>query len=270
MGKDLYSLRTMNMRYDFNQMIKQNPMFGLCIMYPAAGIVERIGPDWDWIWIDGQHGEMSYNDMLSLVRVCDMIGRPKVVRVPGHDAGSIGKALDMSADGVMVPMVNNAAEAKAAVATAKFPPLGSRSFGGRRPTDLFGRAYANADQVQPLLICQVETHEGLANAGAIAAVEGVDVLFFGADDMAMQQGLPMDKPRPEGLFDAALKAVAESALGHHKICGGVFPNPKAVAQGISLGYRLIVVVSDVTLLAESSKQKAAAIRQVSADIKTIQ
>ena len=201
------------------------PQLGLCAMYPAEGIIERIGADWDWLWVDGQHGELGYNDVLAAVRAGERIGRPAVVRVPGHDPGAIG-----------------------------------RSYGGRRPIDLFGRGYANPDQPQPLLICQIETPEGLANAEAIAAVEGVDVVFFGPDDMALREGLPMDAARPQGHFDEAHRRVAAAARAHGKHAGGVFVTPQAMCFAAEAGYRLVVCTADVMLLAEASKMKSEALR----------
>ena len=116
--------------------LRQGPQLGLGVMYPAAGIIERIGPDWDWMWIDGQHGELGYGDILAAVRASNLIQRPTVVRVPGHDSGAIGLALDTAADAVMVPMIDDADQARQIVNAAKFPPLGNRSYGARRPIDL--------------------------------------------------------------------------------------------------------------------------------------
>src|SRR3989338_4096375 len=111
------------------------PQLGLCIMYPSPGSLERIGPDWGWAWIDGQHGELGYQDVLALVRACDLIQRPAFVRVPGHEFGAIGHALDMGATGVIVPVVDTPEQASSVVKAAKFPKLGGRSYGGRRPID---------------------------------------------------------------------------------------------------------------------------------------
>jgi len=231
-------------------------------MYPAPGIVERIGPDWDWLWIDGQHGELGYDDVLAVVRASDSVHRPAVVRVPGHDPGQIGKALDTAAAGVMVPMVNTPAEARKVVQAAKFPPLGARSYGGRRPIDLWGRGYANPVQPEPLLVCQIETPEGLRNADQIATVDGVDVLFFGPDDMALRAGLPMDQPRPEGVFDEAFHVVANAARRGGKFAGGVFRAPAALAAAVQQGYHLIVSAGDVMFLAEASRQSSDALHAV--------
>ena len=241
--------------------LRQGLQLGLGIMYPASGIIERIGPDWDWLWIDGQHGELGYNDIMAAVRAGNLIQRPTVVRVAGHDSGAIGLALDTAADGVMVPMVDDADQARQIVNAAKFPPLGNRSYGARRPIDLHGRAYSNADHEQPLLVCQIETLTGLENVESIAAVDGVDVLFFGPDDISMRQGLAMHEPRPEGHFDDALKKVADAAQACGKIAGGVFPNPKAMQQAAAMGFRLAVGGADVMFLADGSAAKADLMRK---------
>lgn len=250
----------------FQASLAAGPQLGLCIMYPAPGIIERIGLDWDWLWIDGQHGELGYGDVLAAVRAGDLVGRPSIVRVPGHEAGAIGKVLDTAATGVMVPMVDNAEQAKRIVSAAKFPPLGSRSYGGRRPVDRMGRGYANRGEAQPLLVCQIETPEGLANADAIAAVEGVDVLFFGPDDMALRQGMPMDAPRPEGCFDDAHSQVAHAARSHGKHAGGVFRTPATLRFAVEIGYRLIVAAADVLFLAEGSRQCSETLHNLRLDL----
>ena len=250
----------------FQASLVAGPQLGVCVMYPAPGIVERIGPDWDWLWIDGQHGEMGYSDILACVRACDLVGRPAVVRVSGHESGEIGKALDTGAAGLMVPTVDNAEQARQIVRAAKFPPLGSRSYGSRRVIDRFGRGYANRGETQPLLICQIETLEGLANADAIAAVDGVDALFFGPDDMALRQGMPMDAPRPEGCFDEVQRKVAEAARAHGKHAGGVFRTPAALKLAAEVGYRLIVSGADVVFLAEASKQASETLHNLRLDL----
>lgn len=246
----------------FLELLKKGPQLGLGMFYPAPGMIERIGPHWEWIWVDGQHGEFAYNDVLAAVRASNYAGKPVVVRVPGHEGGSIGLTLDMAPDAVMVPMVENAEEAKRIVDAAKFPPLGRRSYGARRPIDLYGRAYAHMDRPQGMLICQIESEPGLKNVEEIAAVDGVDALFFGPDDMALRRGMPMDKPRPEGIFDAALKAVADACKKHGKIAGGVFTTPEALKKGAELGYHLNVGASDVGFLVTASLDIVNKLRKV--------
>lgn len=249
------------MKSSLKQAIENKPQLGMFCFYPAPGIIERIGTDWDWILIDGQHGEMDYADILAAVRACDLIGRHSVVRAPGHEAGAVGKILDTGADGVMAPMVDSAEQAALLVQAAKFPPMGRRSFGGRRPIDLYGRGYAQGDRPQPLLICQIETRTALEHVREIAATPGVDAVLFGPDDAALCDGLNMDQPRPEGYFDDALKRVAEAAQKNGIIAGGVFVNPSDLRKALAWGYRLIAATADAALLAAGSKAQSQQLRE---------
>ena len=244
----------------FSQALTARPQLGMCSMYPAPGIIERIGQDWDWCWIDGQHGQWGTDEALAAVRACDLVGLFSMVRVPGQDPGVIGRTLDMACHAVMVPMVDTVEQAQAVVRAARFPPLGKRSYGGRRPIDLYGRAFSHADQPQPLVVCQIESLEALENAEAIAAVDGVDALFFGPDDMAQSKGMPMDGQRPAGCFDAEMKRVADAATRAGKFAAGIFTTPEALRGALAMGYRMIVCCGDVPLLAAGSVQAAKACR----------
>jgi len=244
----------------FRESLKKSPQCGLGITYAEPGIIERIGADWDWIWIDGQHSILDDRDIVDAVRTGNLIQRPVVVRVPGHDPGAIGKALDTAAEGVMVPMINNADQAYRAVKASKFPPLGSRSFGGRRPAEQNGRGYANPGIPQPLLVCQIETAEGIKNVDAIAGVEGVDALFMGLDDIRLEAGLMMDNPLPDGYFSDTLRKVADAAKLHTIHAGGIFITPAAIREAVELGFRLLIPAADVFFFFFCSKEKAREVR----------
>ena len=249
----------------FKNALEKKPLPGFCSMYPAPGIIERIGQDWDWCWIDTQHGEWGMHDAVQAVRACNLAGIFALVRVPGQDPATIGRILDTACHAVMVPMVENREQAEAVVRAARFAPQGHRSYGGRRPIDLYGRAYAHSDQPQPLVVCQIESPEALEQADAIAATDGVDALFFGPDDMALARGMPMDQPRPAGCFDAEMAAVAAAAQRHGKIAGGVFGTSAALTQALALGYRLVACTGDVPLLASNSQAAARSCRAAMAD-----
>jgi 4-hydroxy-2-oxoheptanedioate aldolase len=249
------------MKLSFKQALDSGPLLGMFYCYPAPGIIERIGADWDWVWICGQHGELDYQDIMAAVRACELVDRYSVVRVPSHEAGRIGMVLDTAADAVVVPMVDTAEQAARLVQAAKFPPLGGRSFGGRRVVDRNGRGYAHADRPQPALICQIETRTALGNVEAIAAVPGVDALLFGPDDMALADGLVMDQPRPDGYFDDVFKTIADTARKHGLIAGSVFTSANDLQKALGWGYRLIVGSSDVGLLAAGSKAQSQLLKQ---------
>jgi 4-hydroxy-2-oxoheptanedioate aldolase len=238
------------------------PLLGLSVMYPSAGAVERIGPDWDWIWIDGQHGEMGYEQTLGLVRACDLIQRPAVVRVPGHDFGAIGKALDMGAAAVIVPVVDTPEQARAAVDAAKFPPLGRRSYGGRRPIDQLGRTYSDTANDDVLLIAQIESPQAIENVDAIASVKGVNALFLGPDDLMLRRGFSMTHPKSKEALGKDMEAVSGACRRHHKIAVMVGVGEEMLRLCLSSGFQMIVSGSDVGFLAGGSKKTSAEARAV--------
>jgi 4-hydroxy-2-oxoheptanedioate aldolase len=236
------------------------PQCGLCVMYPAPGVVERIGPDWDWIWLDGQHGQIDRGEMLALVRACDLIDRPAFVRVAGHEAGPIGLALDMGAAAVIVPCVDTPEQALALVAAAKFPPVGNRSYGGRRPIDRHGRGYAATANEETLLVVQIESPLAVQNADHIAAVPGVDALFLGPDDIMLRRGYTMDTPRCDATLGTDMRAVIAACTRHGKRAVTVGIGEEMMSLCLRTGFHLIVGGSDVAFLAQGSRQAAAEAR----------
>ena len=237
------------------------PYFGLANMYASPGSIERIGADWDWIWVDGQHGEMGEDDVLALVRACDLVQRPALVRVPSHEAGRIGRTLDTGASGVIVPLVNTPAQARAIVLAAKFPPLGERSFGGRRAIDRHGRQYAATANHDTLLVAQIETPDALRQAEAIAAEPGIDALFYGGDDVMLRLGRKMTEARPLDELEQDLLTVGNACRNHGKLAVMVAGNPGVIALAMRCGFQLIVAGGDVPFLAESSRRAIADARR---------
>jgi len=238
-------------------MDKLKAKIGLCIMYPAPGVIERVGPDWDWIWLDGQHGQLGgYTEILNLVRACDLIGRPAFLRVPGHDAGMIGLSLDMNVAGVIIPQVDTVEQARAAVRAAKFPPLGNRSYGSRRNIDFEGRSYSDMANEKTMLICQIESPEALAEVDALAAVPGVDGLFIGADDLFLRRGVGMNEPRDKELIQQDFRRLLDACARHGKQAFGVGVGKEMAALSVKMGFQWVISGSDVAFVAASSKAAA--------------
>jgi len=234
---------------------------GFALVLPAAAIIEHAGKDWDWIWIDSQHGQHDYRSMLECVRVADACGVAPIVRVPGHDPGAIGRVLDMRPTGIMVPMVDSPDDAHRIVEAVRFPPLGKRSYGGRRAIDMEGREYFQTADDNMLLLTQIETREAVENAEAIAATEGVDVLFFGPDDMKVRLGIPINTPATESdVLARAMADTAAAAKNAGKCTGCIAATPDSLVMATSLGYRLIVGGGDVPFLRATSPARLAELR----------
>lgn len=228
-------------------------LFGVCVMYPSAGVIERIGADWDWIWIDAQHGDLDFREVVDLIRACHLIDRPSLVRVPAQDAGWIGKVLDAGASGVIVPLVESVEEALALVKAAKFPPLGNRSYGGRRVIDWQGRSYYETANRDTVLVLQVESSAACAIAGELAALEGVDGLFLGPDDLLIRDGRHVDAPKNQETLGWQMRAVADACQANGKWSTCVAVAEPAQAMAHELGFGLVVGGGDVGFLATGSK-----------------
>jgi len=243
-------------------------VLGFAVTYPAAGIVESIGKEWDWIWIDGQHGQMDYRTQLECVRTAASVSRLTVVRVPGHEYGIIGPVMDMAPDGIMVPMVDTADQAGGVVQAVRFPPVGNRSYGGRRVIDVGGRDYCKRAAEECALVVQIETPEAVDNVEAIAATEGVDVLFVGAADMRLRLGIDMGTPITEsGELADAMAKTAQAAAKAGKFCGCVAMTPDLLKMAVSLGYQLIGGGGDIAFLRESSPERLGRLREALHNVK---
>lgn len=224
---------------------------GLVNTYPASGIIEGMCPGWDFVWIDGQHGEMSYQAVLHAMQTADGVNTATIVRVPGHEPGILGPYADLAPDAIMVPMVNTREEAAAIVRALRFPPKGARSYGGRRIIDLGGRNFYREHEL--MILAQIETVEAVGNAAAIAGTDGIDGLFFGPDDMKCQLAIPIDTAMvEEPRLLAALRQTGRAAAAAGKICGTVAANPAAVRASLDVGCRLLAAGADSAFLRQGS------------------
>ncbi len=240
-------------------------MLGFLMMYPNAGLIERIGHEWDWFWFDCQHGYMDYKDILDLVRVCDLMGKPAVVRVPSHDPGFIGRLLDAGVSGIMAPVVESADHAAQLVQACNFPPLGTRSYGGRRVIDRHGRGYNRVANDSVVFIAQIESPEAIASIDAIASTPGVDALMPGPDDLVMRRGGALDVPAPQSLEDD-VEAVASACRRHEKIMTAIAMGEDNVRRAQKLNVQLMIAAGDVALLAQGSAAASLSARKVLSQI----
>jgi 4-hydroxy-2-oxoheptanedioate aldolase len=236
-------------------------VLGVSLTFSAPGMIEHFGAGWDWVWIDGQHGQMDYRTLQECVRIADAMGIPPVVRVPGHEYGIIGPVLDMRPAGVMVPMVDTAEQAKQVVDAVRYPPLGKRSYGGRRIGDLEGRDYFKTTNQDLLLMAQIETPEAVTNAEAIAATPGVDALFFGADDLKVRWGIPMNTAVPDSdQLSKAMEKTARAAKNAGKYAGCVAVAVPTLSLAMSQGYLILAGGGDVVFFRDACSKRLKELR----------
>ncbi len=205
----------------------------------------------DWLVIDQEHGAIDATLTQSLLQAISTTETVPLVRVPWNGGDWIKRALDAGAYGVIVPMVNDRADAQAAVAAVRYPPQGTRSIGGSR-TRLYGGAdYVERANEEILLIVQIESAQAVENAREILSVPGIDAYFIGPGDLCASLGLPntWEPDFPE--FWAAIDQVQRVAreIG---VPSGIHASAGRAAAMIERGYRFVAVGFDIAFMASAA------------------
>ena len=211
----------------------------------------------DWLVIDQEHGAIDATLTQSILQAISTTDTVPLVRVPWNSGDWIKRALDAGAYGVVVPMVNDRADAEAAVRSTRYPPAGARSIGGSR-TRLYGGAdYIERANDEILLMVQIEHVTAVENAREILSVPGIDGYFIGPGDLCASLGLPntWDPDFPE--YWAALERVQRAAVEVGKP-GGIHASPGRVTAMLERGYQFIAVGFDISFMASAA---AAALKE---------
>ncbi|MEC7079157.1 MAG: aldolase/citrate lyase family protein [Pseudomonadota bacterium] len=164
----------------------------------------------DFIWIEMQHSPLSFSEAARMIWACRDAPAIPFIRVPDASEGTIQKATDIGALGIIVPMVDGAEKMADAVVYAKYPPEGRRSQGGGQYGRLWGRDYRQTWNDNVLIFAMIETLEGTAEADRIAKVEGVEGVFVASGDLGSFSGKRQGEPEYESLV-ARIKEETESA-----------------------------------------------------------
>ncbi len=178
----------------FKQQLRNGtPKLGLFLNSHSSTVAEQLAHSgYDWLLVDTQHGPMGFETLSTMLAGIASGGAKSLVRVAGyHDRAGIQQSLDMGADGVLVPYINTAEEARQAVSCCRYPTAGTRSvyFPQRSMNKQGLLGYAGAANDNVIVALQVETADCIKNIEEIAAVPGVDILFLGQNDLCMSMGL---------------------------------------------------------------------------------
>jgi 2-keto-3-deoxy-L-rhamnonate aldolase RhmA len=188
---------------------------------------------------DQEHTSWSTETIVPLLAGCRAAGIVPLVRVPATERHMISGVLDAGAMGVVVPMVESAAQARLIVEAAKYPPHGSRGLGPLYPDEIgedFPSTLARIN-AETMLIAMIETASGLEAVEEIAAVEHIDALWVGHFDLTSSLGIPgaFDDPR----FDDALERIIAAAVANSKPVGIMAISPEDARRRVARGFRLI-------------------------------
>ena len=231
-----------------------------------ARIAQTAG--FDTIYVDMEHNTLSMDAVCQICQSAQQIGITPLVRVPANTPEYIGRVLDGGAMGVIAPHVRSAAEAKALVNLVKFPPLGHRSAGGAlsqyhyRGFPMVETQAAMNDATS--LVLMMETKDALENVEEIIAVEGVDMLLIGSNDLCGELGIngQYDHPLLKAAFERTI-AAARKARKHVGI-GGLTGRDDLMAQFVCMGARYVSTGSDLSFLLSACTSRAKFVKGIAA------
>src|SRR5271170_4031515 len=229
------------------------PKMGLFVNSHSPTVAEQLAHSgYDWLLVDTQHGPMHYEKLSAMLSGIANGGAKSMVRVAGYnDRAGIQQALDLGADGVLIPYINTADEARQAISCTKYPTVGTRSvyFPQRSMNKAGLLGYAGAANNNIVVALQVETADCIKNIAEIAAVPGVDILFLGQNDLCMSMGLyekyefPHMYTSPE--LGAATQKLVDQARKNNVILGIFLFGTSRVGELLDKGFTFISVGNDL-------------------------
>lgn len=229
-------------------------VIGTWLTLASPAVAEILaGMEPDWLLIDGEHSAIDERTMEETMRAIEAVSRhvAPLVRVAANDVALIKKALDRGAAGVLVPLVNSAEQAVQVVSACRYPPQGIRGVAGTRASR-YGRdlpGYLARWNEDVVIGVQIETRHALDAVDAIAATEGVDLLFVGPNDLSASLGVFQQFDHPE--YRAALRRVLEAGRSRGVACGIMAADAEEAARRIADGFRFVSVANDAKLLAQA-------------------
>jgi 4-hydroxy-2-oxoheptanedioate aldolase len=225
---------------------------GWCgLPYPI--VAETLGRDgFAAVTIDSQHGLWDVGAILTAIAAVHQSGAAPVVRVPVADFALTSRALDFGAEGIIAPMINTAADARAFAAAAKYPPIGERSWGPHRATNLAGlpdqSVYLREANDHIVTLAMIETRTALQNLEAIIGTPGIDGVFLGPSDLsiALSEGKTLDPLSKD--VERELDRMVAVAQKAGKIPGAYCHSPDRAVALAKRGARFLAVMSDLAML----------------------
>jgi 4-hydroxy-2-oxoheptanedioate aldolase len=243
----------------FKRALKANKLqIGLWCSLSSHYATELVaGSGFDWILLDTEHSPNDLESVLQQLQAAAPYPTHPVVRVPWNDMVTIKRYLDIGAQSLLIPYVQNAEEAKAAVAYTRYPPAGVRGVAGATRATRFGRAkdYARRAHEEICVLVQVETQTALDSLEKIAAVDGVDGVFIGPADLHASLGYTgeTNNPKVMPIIDDAIRRIRTAGKAP-----GILTGVEADARRwIDCGGLFVAVGADTGVLARGTEALAA-------------
>ncbi|MGB0845656.1 MAG: HpcH/HpaI aldolase family protein [Thiolinea sp.] len=226
----------------------------------SAEAIANLG--FDWVCIDMQHGMIDYTDLTRMLPAVSTTATIPLVRVPWNEPYEIMKVLDAGAYGVIVPMVNNRAEAIQAVAACRYPPQGNRSYGPIRASLYGGAGYAQQANDEIACIAMIETKEGIENLEDIVSTPGLNGIYIGPADLALAMGLPVSGDQPQAEHLEMVKHI-QATCKKHGVAAGIHTSSLEYTQKyLAMGFNFVTLNTDSRHMVLNASRELAAARGV--------
>jgi 4-hydroxy-2-oxoheptanedioate aldolase len=237
-------------------------VFGLFLDLASPASAELCGrAGYDWLLVDLEHGSGTEADLPMMLMAVESTGAAALVRPQSGERLRIGRALDMGATGIMVPRMQSAADVAEAITFLRYPPVGVRGVALRtRGAGLGTVAHADVGQINDRIvgIVQIESAGALAEVDAIAATDGVDVLFVGPADLSHSLGVPGQFGSK--LYLEALQTVVAACRAHGKSPGILLYDTAIVPRHLEWGFRFVGIGADGALVSAGAHASIAAVK----------
>ncbi|HEU0222675.1 MAG TPA: HpcH/HpaI aldolase/citrate lyase family protein [Paracoccaceae bacterium] len=222
---------------------------GLCSP-TASEVIATSGAD--WLCIDTEHAAVDLTDVIQHLRALKGTDCAPVVRPAWNDMVIIKRLLDGGVQSLLVPYVQSAEEARAAVAATRYPPDGVRGVAGANRTSAFGRVkdYLQTAHQEIAVVVQIETRKAVENLEAIAAVEGLDGILVGPSDLSASLGHLGNPGHPE--VQAVIADIAARAKAAGCPAGLFCMTPEEAERGLAMGYRFFSLGVDVAFVRQAA------------------
>ncbi len=228
------------------------PQFGVWVTLESPNVTEAIvALGLDWALIDMEHGHLTWGDVVGHLRVLSARGVPGLVRVPDLTRESLQRALDIGADGVVVPMIGRREQLELAFQYGKYPPRGVRGVGGERCVrwGLETLDYVRSANTDSLIIPLLETREAVENHAAILEVPGLEGVWFGPADMSSSFGC--FGQWDEGPVAEAILTICQAASAKGISSGIMAKDSREARVRQAQGFQWITVGTDINLMMNS-------------------
>jgi len=237
-----------------DKLISNELTIGSWLTLPSTAIAEIMcNAGFDWLVVDLEHTTISLEQAGEMIRTIELSGSSSLVRLTSNDENQIKRVMDAGAQGIVVPMVKSATDAKRAVSATRYPPLGTRGVGLARAQEYGAKfeeylAWQSDINFGPVVVVQIEHVDAVANLKEILNVDGVDAFIIGPYDLSCSMGIPGEFDNPE--FIQTINKIIQIGSELNAVSGlhVVEPDKQKLNNAILAGHKFIAYSVDIRMI----------------------